>query len=71
MSQEKLDHFRISGITMKNRIRIYVLTQRPSLNVSSKQIITNESHHLSSETKLTQETGTEALTKLTSHTYLK
>lgn len=60
MSQEKLDHFRIFGITMKNRITIYVLTQRPSLNLSSKQIITNESHHLYSETKLTQETGTQS-----------
>lgn len=58
MSQDKLDNFRISEVTMKNRITIYVLTQRQSLNLSSKQIITNESHHLYSETKLTQETGT-------------
>lgn len=43
---------------MKNRITIYVLTQRPSLNLSSKQIITNELYDLYSETKLTQETGT-------------
>lgn len=42
----------------ENRITIYVLTQRPSLNLSSKQIITNESHHVYSETKLRQETGT-------------